>query len=64
MLSQYDGLVFVNVYLSLSDSNEQSMRQEIKSMVVSMLKNLSQIYYSHNSNIKYVYSTIKYIDFK
>ena len=37
MLSQYDGLVFVNVYLSLSDSNEQSMRQEIKSMVVSML---------------------------
>ena len=29
-----------------------------------MLYNLSQKYYSHNSNIKYIDSTIKCIDFK
>ena len=57
----------MGVYLYLGDSNEQSIfnqRQEIKSMVVSMLQNLSQRYYSHNSNIKYVDSTIKCIDFE
>ena len=57
----------MGVYLYLGDSNEQSIfnqRQEIKSIVVSMLQNLSQRYYSHNSNIKYVDSTIKCIDFE
>ena len=33
-------------------------------MVVSMLQNWSQKYYSHNSNIKCVDLTIKYIDFE
>ena len=31
---------------------------------ISMLQNLSYIYYIHNSNIKSEDSTIKYIDFK
>ena len=38
--------------------------KEIKSMVVSILQNLSQMYSSHNSYIKCVDSTIKYISFK
>ena len=49
------------------DLNEQNIfdqRQEIKSMIDSMLKNWSQRYYSHNSNIKCVDSTIKCIGFK
>ena len=29
-----------------------------------MLHNLNHMYYSHNNNIKYVGSTIKYIDFE
>ena len=33
-------------------------------MIVNMLQNLSHMYYSHNSNIKFVGSTIKYIGFK
>ena len=33
-------------------------------MVVNMLQNLSQMYYSHNSNIKCVDSTIKCIGFE
>ena len=55
--SQYDGLIFVDVYLCLSNSNEQNMydkRQEIKSIIVRMLKNRNQRYSSHNSNIKCV----------
>ena len=35
----------------------------MKSIVVNMLKNWSQRYFSHNSNIKYVDSTIKCIEF-
>ena len=31
-------------------------------MAVNILQNWSQIYYSHNSNIKCIDSTIKYID--
>ena len=33
-------------------------------MVVNMLQKYSQMYYSHNNNIKYVDSTIKCIDFE
>ena len=33
-------------------------------MVIKMLQNWSNRYYSHNINIKYVSSTIKYIDFE
>ena len=33
-------------------------------MVVSMLQNRSQKYFSHNSNIKYINSIIKYIGFE
>ena len=33
-------------------------------MVVNMLQNISKIYYNHNSNFKYLDSTIKYIDFE
>ena len=33
-------------------------------MVVSMLQNLSHMYSNHNSNIKYVNSTIKCVGFK
>ena len=65
--SQYDSLVFVGVYLCLGDLNEQNIydqRQEIKSMIVSMLQNWSQRYSSHNSNIKCVDSTIKCIGFE
>ena len=60
-------MVFVGVYLCLGDPNEQNIydqRQKIKSIVVSMLKNLNERYCSHNSNIKYVDSIIKYIDFE
>ena len=39
-------------------------KQEIKSMVVSMLQTWSQRYSSHNSNIKCVDSTIKCISFE
>ena len=38
--------------------------KKIKSMVICMLQNFSLMYYSHNSNIKYVNSTIKCIGFK
>ena len=50
------------VYLCGGDSDGQNIsnqRQQIKSMVVSMLQNLNHIYYSHNSNIKCVDLTIK-----
>ena len=53
--SQYNDLVFVGVYLCLGDLNEQSIydqRQEFKSIVIGMLQNLSQMYSSHNNNIK------------
>ena len=33
-------------------------------MVICMLQNLSLMYYSHNSNIKYIDSTIKCIGFE
>ena len=54
------------VYLCLDDSNEQSIynqTQEIKSMIINMLQNYNYVYSSHNSNIKYVSSTIKWINF-
>ena len=42
VLSQYDSLVFVDIYLYLSDLNEQNIydqRLKIKSIVVSILYN-------------------------
>ena len=59
--------LWYDVYSCLNNSNEQSIfdhRQKIKSMVISMLQNLSQKYYSHNINIKCVDSTLKCIDFE
>ena len=53
--------------MCLGDLDEQSIyghRQEIKSIVVNMLQNWSHTYYSYNSNIKYIGSTIKCINFK
>ena len=50
----------------LDDLDEQSIYnywQEIKSMVVNMIQNLSHKYFSHNSNIKCVESTINYVYF-
>ena len=55
-----------DIFLCLGDLDKQNMydqRQEVKSMVVSMLKNWSHRYSSHNSNIKCIDSTIKCIDF-
>ena len=51
-----------NVYLYFGDSDKQSkynQRQEIKSMVISILQNLSHRYSNPNSNVKCVDSTIK-----
>ena len=56
-----------DVCLYESDLEKQSIsdqRQEIKSMVVNMLQNLNYRYSSHNSNIKCVCLTIKYISFR
>ena len=33
-------------------------------MVVNILQNITKIYFNHNSNIKYLDSTIKYIGFE
>ena len=33
-------------------------------MIVNILQNLNKRYFSHNSNMKYVGSTIKYISFE
>ena len=57
----------MSVYLCLGYSNKHSIYdqiQKIKSMIVSMLQNLSKMYYSHNSNIKSVDLTIQCIDFE
>ena len=53
--------------MCLGDSNAQSTydhKQEIKSMIVSMLQKWSQRYSSHNSNLKCVDLTIKCIGFE
>ena len=70
VLSLYDILVFVIMVqhlFVLGDLDEQSIygqRQKMISMVVYILHILSHIYYSHNSNVKCVGLTIKYIGFE
>ena len=59
--------LWCDIFLYLGYSNEQSIfnqRQEIKLIIVSIMQNRSQMYSNHNNNIKYVDSTIKYIDFE
>ena len=56
-----------DIYLYLGDSDKQNIydkRQEIKSMVINILQNLSYMYSSHNNNIKCVGSTIKRVGFE
>ena len=48
----------------LTIQTSKDKKQEIKSMVVNMLRNLSYIYSSHDGNIKCVNSTIKFISFE
>ena len=68
MSSQCNDLVFVVVVRRLFVfSDEQSIhdqRQEVKSMIISMMQNYNNWYSNHNNNIKYVDSTIKCIGFQ
>ena len=60
-------LSLCGIYLCLDNSNKQSIYdriQEIKSITVNMLQNLSHRYSSYNRNIKCVGSTIKCMGFE
>ena len=57
--------LWCGVYLCLGNSDKQTIydqRQEIKSMIINMVQNWNHMYFSHNSNIKYIGSTIKCIE--
>ena len=56
--------LWFSVYLCLRGSDEYDQRQDFISIVANMLQNLSHMYYSHNSNIKFVNSSIKCVGFE